>query len=154
MKLLSFSMVLLVFFAVTIAGCKKKDNILSEKNKPLTENEKLLTAHGWHESLDIENGIPHESIDWSKDDCWFFYPNRTFIYSLGTLLRPPGPGESPEENRSGTWKLDENETKLNWTTDKPYNFQLSYPVIIKSDTMIITIITTNVNRILIYTNCN
>jgi hypothetical protein len=138
---------------MTIAGCRKKDNVLIE-NKPLTENEKLLTAHGWHESLVIENGIPHESTLWSTDDFWFFYPDRTFIYSLGTLLRPTGPGGSPEENSSGTWKLDENETKLNWTTNKPNNFQLSYPVKIKSDTMIITIITSDLNRIEIYTNCN
>jgi hypothetical protein len=142
-------MILLVFLAL---GCKKKDNVLIEK--PLTENEKLLTAHGWHESLVIDDGIPHELTLWSKDDCWFFYPDRTFIYSLGTLLRPPGPGGSPEENSSGTWKLDENETKLEWTTNKPYNFQLSYPVKLKSDTMIITIITSDVNRIEIFTNCN
>jgi len=152
MKLLSLIVILIL--VMMIAGCKKKENV-SIENKPLTENEKLLTAHGWHLSLDIENGEQHElNSPWSLDDCWFFYPNRTFINSYGTILRPPGPGGSPEENSSGTWELGENETNLNWTTTKPYNFQLSYPVIIKPDTMILTIITQEVNRILIYTNCN
>jgi hypothetical protein len=151
MKLLISNLVLIVFLVVIITSCKKKDNI---PIKPLTEKEKLLTAHGWHNSLSIEDGITHEVTLWSIDDCWFFYPSRTFIYSLGTLLKPPGPGGNPEQNSSGTWELNENETELNWTTNKPYNFQLSYPVIIKSDTMIITINTPDVNRILIYTNCN
>jgi hypothetical protein len=150
MRQLSCNLVLFVFLVVTIAGCKKKDNILI---KPLTEKEKLLIAHGWHESLSIEDGVPHEATLWSIDDCWFFYPNRTFIYSLGTLLRPPGPGGTPEQNSSGTWELNENETELNWTTNKPYNAQSSYPIIIKSDTMILTIITQDINRILIYINC-
>jgi hypothetical protein len=154
LKLLSSIVILLIFLAVVNTGCKKKDNILIENPKPLTENEKLLTAHGWHNSLTIEDGIPHESTLWSTDDCWFFYPNHTFVNSVGAMLRPPGPGGPREENSSGTWKLDENETKLDWTTTKPYNFQLSYPVIIKSDTLIITIITPEVNRILIYVACN
>jgi hypothetical protein len=113
MRLLSFNLVLIVFLVVTIASCKKKDNILI---KPLTEKEKLLSAHGWHESLIIEDGIPHEVTLWSTDDCWFFYPDRTFIYSPGTLLRPPSPGVNPEQNSSGTWELSENEAELNWTT--------------------------------------
>jgi len=143
-------LVLIVFLVVTTVSCKKKDNILI---KPLTEKEKLLSAHGWHESLIIEDGVPHEGTPWSIDDCWFFYPNRTFIYSLGTLLRPPGPGGNPEQNSSGTWELNENETELNWTTSKPYNAQLSCPIKITSDTMILTIITQEVNRIRVYTNC-
>jgi hypothetical protein len=148
MRLLSFNLVLIVFLVVTIAGCKKKDNI---PIKPLTEKEKLLSAHGWHQSLYIKDGVPHElNVPWSVDDCWFLFPNRTFIYSLGTLLKPPGPGGNPEQNSSGTWELNENETELNWTTYKPYNFQLSYPVIIKSDTMIIT---HDVSNISIYINC-
>ena len=150
MRLLSFNLVLIVFLAITTASCKKKDNILI---KPLTEKEKLLSAHGWHESLIIEDGIPHEVTPWAIDDCWFFYPNRTFVYSLGTILRPPGPGGNPEQNSSGTWELNENETELNWTTNKPYNAELSYPIKIKSDTMILTIITQDVNRIRVYTNC-
>ena len=144
MKLLS--LILILFLVMMIAGCKKKDN------KPLTENEKLLTAHGWHMSLDIENGEQHElNSPWSLDDCWFFYPNRTFVNSYRT---PPGPGGNREVNSSGTWELGENETILNWTTTKPSNFQSSYPVIIKPDTMILTIITQELNRILIYTNCH
>jgi hypothetical protein len=138
---------------MTIAGCKKKDNVLIE-NKPLTENEKLLTAHGWHMSLDIEDGQQHDLNSlWSLDDCWFFYPDRTFVYSYGTQLRPPGPGGSPEKNLSGTWELVENETILTWTTTYPYNSKVSDPIKIKSDTMIVTIITQEINRILIYTNC-
>jgi hypothetical protein len=151
MRQLRFNLVLIAFLFVTTGCCKRGDNILV---KPLTEKEKLLSAHGWHESLIIEDGVPHEvTAPWSVDDCWFFYNNRTFIYSLGTLLRPPGPGENPEQNSSGTWELNENETELIWTTNKPYNAQLSYPIKIQSDTMILTIITQDVNRLRVYTNC-
>ncbi len=125
-------------FFFEIKNFRKKDRINEDTENDETK-ERLEREN--HNSLTIEDGIPHESTLWSIDDCWFFYPNHTFVNSVGAMLRPPGPGGTREENSSGTWKLDENETKLDWTKIKPYNFQVSYQIIIKSDTIIITIIT-------------
>ena len=117
MKLLNCNIVLLVLVAVTITGCKETDN-------PLTEKEKLLTAHGWHMSSEIENGIQHNlNAIWSLDDCWFFNSNGTFINSLGKVLNPSTIGGIHEKDSYGTWELVENETKLKFSINNLYSQQ-------------------------------
>ena len=146
MKLLNYNIVLLVFVAVTILGCKETDH-------PLTEKGKLLTAPGWHISSDIENGIQHNlDAPWSLDDCWFFYANGTFLNSVGKVLSPTT-GGLHEKDSYGTWELVENETKLSYSNNNPY-YQLTDSIEIKPDTMILIIHFETVNRLLIYTHCN
>ena len=113
---------------IMLLGCCQKDN--------LTEKEILLTSHGWSVTTKRLNGI--EIIiwePWQLDDCIFYYPDGTYLYSYGTI-RAPG----QEQDMKGTWELIEDETKLYKTYGSTPSLHPPPSIDITENAMILTFI--------------
>ena len=111
-----------------LLGCCDKDN--------LTEKEILLTSHGWRVTSTRLNGIERiEWEPWQLDDCIFYYPDGTYLYSYGTI-RAPG----QEQDMKGTWELIEDETKLYKTYGSTPSLHPPPSIDITENAMILTFI--------------
>ena len=91
---------------VLLYSCKK-----SEK-RPLTEKEKLLTAHGWINTLITINGIEWNLTLCNKDDYWIFKPDGSLTIYTGTKKC-----YSNEVNHTGSWQLSIDEKHFTYSYD-------------------------------------
>jgi len=104
---------LFLLAAAALGACKKNDD-----NAPRS-NTDLLTARNWHLSAEttttvINNGPPATTDSYAKmsacerDNLVKFNADRTYIDDEGpTLCNPSDP-----QTQTGTWKLENSDTKL------------------------------------------
>jgi hypothetical protein len=118
-------------------SCKKAET--TKEN--LTENEKLLTSHGWHNSSIRNNDIEITLPPWSIDDCWFFRPDGTFTYSYGSLR-----SLQKEKDWDGTWEFSDDEKTLIYASTSP-------SISLSESEMLLSIIFEGETRLYTYINC-
>jgi hypothetical protein len=132
------SILFIVLIVILIPSCQKdkKDQIFF-----LTEKEKLLTSHGWHNSSIKINGVELTLTPWSVDDCWYFRADGTFTYSYGVLK-----SYMHEKDLIETWELSEDETTLIYALTSP-------GITITENEMILTVIYEDETRVYTYVPC-
>lgn len=110
-KTLSKLMLSALLLTALITGCKKDDS-----PEPAAPTKKDLISRQWIQTdLIATIGTLSESVydsefaDCEQDNIYFFKPDGTFTITENTSKCNPG---DPDLVTSGTWKLVENDTKI------------------------------------------